>query len=126
MKLSSILLKILMPMVLGAAILYSMYRGEDWQQLRHVMTDETDWTWMLLSFPNPSFFGKYVKAHFGMTPAQFRLDHGDSMISRGDRDGNLFGRCSDTRILKALHRALPPASSCASSPCRPLGHSVML
>ena len=51
MKLSSILLKILMPMVLGAAILYWMYRGEDWQQLRHVMTDETDWTWMLLSFP---------------------------------------------------------------------------
>ena len=40
-----------MPLVLGAAILYWMYRGEDWQQLRHVMTDEMDWTWMLLSFP---------------------------------------------------------------------------
>lgn len=26
----------------------------------------------LLGFPNPSFFGKYVKAHFGVTPAQFR------------------------------------------------------
>ena len=25
-----------------------------------------------LGFPNPSFFGKYVKAHFGMTPVQFR------------------------------------------------------
>ena len=25
-----------------------------------------------LGFPNPSFFGKYVKEHFGMTPAQFR------------------------------------------------------
>jgi AraC-like DNA-binding protein len=23
-------------------------------------------------FPNPSFFGKYVKEHFGMTPTQFR------------------------------------------------------
>ena len=26
----------------------------------------------LLGFPNPSFFGKYVKEHFGMTPMQFR------------------------------------------------------
>ncbi len=25
-----------------------------------------------LGFPNPSFFGKYVKEHFGMTPVQFR------------------------------------------------------
>ena len=25
-----------------------------------------------LGFPNPSFFGKYVKDHFGMTPLQFR------------------------------------------------------
>lgn len=30
----------------------------------------------LLAFPNPSFFGKYVKEHFGMTPAQFR-EHGN-------------------------------------------------
>lgn len=26
-----------------------------------------------LGFPNPSFFGKYVREHFGMTPVQFRL-----------------------------------------------------
>jgi AraC-like DNA-binding protein len=26
----------------------------------------------LLGFPNPSFFGKYVKDHFGMTPVQLR------------------------------------------------------
>jgi len=51
MKLSNVILKILMPLVLGAAILYWMYRGEDWQQIRYVMTDEMDWTWMLLSFP---------------------------------------------------------------------------
>jgi len=25
-----------------------------------------------LGFPNPSFFGKYVKEHFGMTPIQFK------------------------------------------------------
>ena len=40
-----------MPLVLGAGILYWMYRGEDWQTIMHVMTDEMDWTWMLLSFP---------------------------------------------------------------------------
>ena len=51
MKISSIILKILMPLVLGAAILYWMYRGENWQQIMHVMTDEMNWTWMLLSFP---------------------------------------------------------------------------
>jgi len=28
-----------------------MYRGEDWQTIIHVATDEMDWTWMLLSFP---------------------------------------------------------------------------
>ncbi len=28
-----------------------------------------------MGFPNPSFFGKYVKEHFGMTPIQFRQQH---------------------------------------------------
>ena len=51
MKTRSVILKILMPLVLGAGILYWMYRGEDWQTILHVMTDEMDWTWMLLSFP---------------------------------------------------------------------------
>ena len=51
MKIGNIILKILMPLVLGAGILYWMYRGEDWQTIVHVMTDEMDWTWMLLSFP---------------------------------------------------------------------------
>ena len=51
MKIRSIILKILLPLVLGAAIHPVEYRGEDWQQIRYVMTDEMDWTWMLLSFP---------------------------------------------------------------------------
>lgn len=51
MKISSIILKVLMPLILGGAILYWMYRGEDWHQILHIMTDEMDWTWMLLSFP---------------------------------------------------------------------------
>ena len=43
--------KIIAPILLGGAILYWMYRGEDFMQLRHVLTEEMDWTWMLLSFP---------------------------------------------------------------------------
>ena len=45
------LLKIVMPLTLGGAILYWMYRGEDWQTIIHVATSEMDWAWMLLSFP---------------------------------------------------------------------------
>lgn len=29
----------------------------------------------LLGFPNPSFFGKYVKEHFGQTPMQIRMNN---------------------------------------------------
>ena len=45
------LLKIVMPLVLGGAILYWMYRDFDFQTVGHVMLHEMDWTWMLLSFP---------------------------------------------------------------------------
>ena len=61
MKTSSIILKVLMPLLLGAAILYWMYRGEDWQQIWYVMTVEMNWTWMLLSFP----FGILAQAFRG-------------------------------------------------------------
>ena len=43
--------KIIFPILLGGAILYWMYRGEDFTRLQHVLTDEMNWTWMLLSFP---------------------------------------------------------------------------
>ena len=43
--------KIIFPILLGGVILYWMYRGEDFYRFMHVMTDEMDWTWMLLSFP---------------------------------------------------------------------------
>ena len=43
--------KIIFPILLGGAILYWMYRGEDFGRFMHVMTNEMDWTWMLLSFP---------------------------------------------------------------------------
>ena len=51
MRIGNTIVKIFMPLLLGAGILYWMYRGEDWTTIRHVMTDEMDWTWMLLSFP---------------------------------------------------------------------------
>ncbi|MCR4603792.1 MAG: flippase-like domain-containing protein [Prevotella sp.] len=43
--------KILLPLLLGGAILYWMYRGFDFDRVRDVLLYEMDWTWMLLSFP---------------------------------------------------------------------------
>ena len=45
------ILKIALPLILGGAILYWMYRDFDFQQIRHVVLYDMDWTWMLLSFP---------------------------------------------------------------------------
>jgi hypothetical protein len=43
--------KVIFPFLLGGAILWWMYRGEDFSTISRVLTDEMDWTWMLLSFP---------------------------------------------------------------------------
>ncbi|MBR1388305.1 MAG: flippase-like domain-containing protein [Prevotella sp.] len=43
--------KVVLPLLLGGAILWWMYRGEDFSSVSHVLTEEMDWTWMLLSFP---------------------------------------------------------------------------
>ncbi|MBQ8656593.1 MAG: flippase-like domain-containing protein [Prevotella sp.] len=53
--------KIALPLVLGGAILYWMYRDFDFQSLSHVLWHEMDWTWMLLSFP----FGVLAQAFRG-------------------------------------------------------------
>ncbi len=45
------IVKIVLPFVLGSAILYWMYRDFDFGQIKHVMLEEMDWTWMWLSFP---------------------------------------------------------------------------
>ncbi|MCI6160540.1 MAG: lysylphosphatidylglycerol synthase transmembrane domain-containing protein [Prevotellaceae bacterium] len=50
-KLSGSILKIAFPLLLGGAILYWMYREVDFDRIRHVLLEEMDWTWMLLSFP---------------------------------------------------------------------------
>ena len=43
--------KVVLPLLLGGAILYWMYRNFDFGSIRHVLLYEMDWTWMLLSFP---------------------------------------------------------------------------
>lgn len=45
------ILKTLLPLVLGGAILYWMYRDFDFQRIQHVLWHEMNWMWMLLSFP---------------------------------------------------------------------------
>ena len=50
-KVSSQILKTVLPLILGGAILYWMYRDFDFQRISHVLWHEMDWTWMLLSFP---------------------------------------------------------------------------
>ena len=44
-------LKISLPLVLGGAILWWMYRGLDWQTLQMSLQGGMNWTWMWLSFP---------------------------------------------------------------------------
>ncbi len=43
--------KVTLSVMLGGLILYWMYRDFDFRQVRHVLTDGMNWTWMLLSFP---------------------------------------------------------------------------
>lgn len=44
-------LNITLPIVLGGAILYWMYRDFDWDALLNVMLHDMNWWWMLASFP---------------------------------------------------------------------------
>lgn len=50
-KIPSKIFKIVLPFLLGVAILYWMYRDFDWQSMWQFMEREMDWTWMWLSFP---------------------------------------------------------------------------
>lgn len=43
--------KTLLPLTLGGAILYWMYRDFDFHSIENVLRNEMNWTWMLLSFP---------------------------------------------------------------------------
>lgn len=50
-KAVSTTLKIALPLILGGAILYWMYRDFDFASIEDVLLEQMDWTWMLLSFP---------------------------------------------------------------------------
>ncbi len=52
--------KVALPLLLGGVILYWMYRDFDFKSIEHVLLNEMDWSWMLLSFP------------FGVTACVFR------------------------------------------------------
>ena len=43
--------KIALPLLLGGAILYWMYRDFDFSSISDVLLNKMDWTWMILSFP---------------------------------------------------------------------------
>lgn len=45
------IIQILLPLILGGAILWWMYRGFDWATLQASFNGGVDWTWMWLSFP---------------------------------------------------------------------------
>lgn len=55
------IVKVLLPLVLGGAILYWMYRGMDLEQVSRVLIHDMNWTWMLLSLP----FGVLAQAFRG-------------------------------------------------------------
>lgn len=60
-KITNATIKILLPLILGGAILYWMYRGFDFKAMGDFMLHRMDWTWMLLSFP----FGVLAQAFRG-------------------------------------------------------------
>ena len=60
-KLFNNTVKIALPLLLGSAILYWMYRGFDFSSIKHVLLHEMNWTWMVLSLP----FGILAQAFRG-------------------------------------------------------------
>lgn len=60
-----------------------------------------------LGFPNTSFFGKYVKAHFGATPLSVRAGQGVTCSS--DRPADACTARDDTRQRGSAHGSSPQA-----------------
>lgn len=60
-KLFNNTVKIALPLLLGSAILYWMYRGFDFSSIKYVFLHEMNWTWMILSLP----FGILAQAFRG-------------------------------------------------------------
>lgn len=60
-KLFNNIIKIVLPLLLGSAILYWMYRGFDFSSISHVLLHEMNWMWMIISLP----FGILAQAFRG-------------------------------------------------------------
>ena len=60
-KLFNKIIKIVLPLLLGSAILYWMYRGFDFSSISYVLLHEMNWTWMIISLP----FGILAQAFRG-------------------------------------------------------------
>jgi uncharacterized protein (TIRG00374 family) len=60
-KVINSIVKIALPILLGGAILYWMYRGFDFNRIKQILLHEMNWSWMLLSFP----FGILAQAFRG-------------------------------------------------------------
>ena len=79
--------KVVLPFILGGAILWWMYRDEDFSTISHVLTEEMNWTWMLLSFP----FGILAQMFRGwrwkqtLEPIITRKDEGERRKDEGER-----------------------------------------
>lgn len=50
-KLINSLWRVLLPVVLGGAILWWMYRGFEWAEVKSALSSDMRWGWMLLSMP---------------------------------------------------------------------------
>ena len=116
--------KIVLPFVLGGAILWWMYRDEDLSVISHVLTEEMDWTWMLLSFP----FGILAQMFRGWRWKQTL----EPIFSRKEEGGKRKEKCSAADSAKDyphqghllppssfLELDLPSASTPSSSPTPP-------
>ena len=118
-KLGSNLLKVIMPLFLGGAILYWMYRDFDFQTVGHFMLHEMDWTWMLLSFP----FGILAQMMRGWRWKQ-TLEPIFSFEERGRRKEKQSSRyevrgtryencsCADSNLAPRTSHLVPRASIC--------------
>ena len=89
--------KVVLPFVLGGAILWWMYRGEDFSSISHVLTEEMNWTWMLLSFP----FGILAQMFRGwrwkqtLEPIITRKEEGGRTKDEGERRKDEGGRTKE-------------------------------
>ena len=61
-KIINSVLHVVLPVVLGGAILWWMYRGFQWQEVLAALGQDMRWGWMLLSFP----FGVLAQAFRGL------------------------------------------------------------